>query len=143
MDLIFKKPCFVHVGIDAGEAHRARMSGPEKGMEQRYILIEEQIDRDGCKNIIQKKGLRLPEKSGCFICPFQKKHQWKQLRRQHPELFCKAQKMEKRYVERRKKEGKEPLFMIGDAPIEILIDEKQLCLPGLEEIEYPPCECGL
>lgn len=67
-----EKPCFVMLGIDAGESHRARLNS-KKGVENRYPLIEHGIDRDGCKKMIAEAGLIVPPKSGCFFCMFQKK----------------------------------------------------------------------
>jgi len=90
-----QKPCFMFIGIDAGEAHRAKITSKGK-IEYRWPLIEEDIDREGCKQIIRDHVLPVPPKSGCFICPFQRPDQWKKLRREHPDLFCIAQKLEKK-----------------------------------------------
>lgn len=134
-------PCFVHLGIDAGEQHRARMSSVG-GRENRYILIEEGIDRDGCKQIIKDHGLPVPRKSGCFICPFQRAAQWRELRRNHPDLFCMAQQLETAQNEQRIALGK-PLMWYRDKPLRAIANEKQSALPGFESMEYPPCQCGL
>jgi hypothetical protein len=50
------------LGIDAGEAHR--MPGKIRP------LVDLDIDRDGCESIIRQAGLPVPEKSGCWHCPF-------------------------------------------------------------------------
>ena len=142
----YETPCFVMMGIDAGESHRARF-GTNKGVENRYPLIEEGIDREGCKKIIKAHGLPVPMKSGCWFCPFQRIGQWRKLRREHPDLFCKAMKLEKAQNEARKENGKGPFNLIREnLPLSKLVsvaEEKQRVLPGLEEIEYPPCQCGL
>jgi len=87
------RPCFQFIGIDAGEAHRATISS-NKGIELRYPLIEENITRQGCKDIIANHGEIVPMKSGCWFCAFQRKGQWRQLRKKHPDLFCKAIQLE-------------------------------------------------
>jgi hypothetical protein len=90
----FKPPAYSMLGIDAGEAHRAKIVS-EKGIENRYPLVEAGISRDGCKEIIRAHGLPVPQKSGCFICPYQRQGQWKRLRAKHPDLFCRAEQLEK------------------------------------------------
>lgn len=138
-----ERPCFQLVGIDAGEAHRARIS-TKKDVENRYPLVEHELDRAGCIDLIEQHGLEVPMKSGCWFCPFQRKGQWLALRKKHPDLFCKAQKLEKAQFEARAEKGKGPIFLFRkDKPLATLINDKQKALPGMEEIEYPPCQCGL
>lgn len=140
-------PCFMLLGIDYGEAKRAKISIKD-GIEHRWPLIEAEIDRDGCKQIIEKHCLPLPMKSGCFFCPYQKVRQWKQLRRMHPNLFCKAEKLEKENIKYRiknKKINKNGKTKMSISPsgktLRVLIEEDQMVL--FEQDEYPPCQCGL
>ena len=136
-----EKPCFVNMGIDAGESHRARLSS-KKRCENRYPLIEHGIDRDECVALIQRHGLRVPDKSGCYFCMFQKPSQWRKLRREKPDLFCKAKQMEEFVIQWRFLEGKDPFFLCNNGkPLTQFINEKQVVLPGMEELEYPPCQC--
>ena len=132
-------PAFVLLGFASDESHRAKLK-TKKGFEYRYPLIENEIGRAECKEIIKSANLPIPIKSGCYICPFQPIWQWKELRRIHPDLFCKAQQLENGYIERRRIEGKPPLY-IRDKPLETLIDVNQRML--FKENEYPPCECML
>ena len=130
-DQIFKhieKPCFTLIGIDAGEAKRARIA-TTKGVENRYPLIESDMDREGCKDLIRRAGLPLPKKSGCFICPFQSRQQWKDLRRFHPDLFCIAEQLEKA-------SGR----TYGRMSLSAMINEKQGNL--FREDDFPPCFCA-
>ena len=83
------------IGIDAGEAHRARRVR-HKG--RIYPLIELGISRNECKRIIKKAGLGIPQKSGCFICPYQKKRQWIELKKYHPDLWKIAVDLEKNSI---------------------------------------------
>lgn len=138
----FKPPAFELIGIDADESHRAKIN-VRKGLESRYPLIEAGIGRNECKKIIADKGLPVPPKSGCYICPFQRVGQWKNLRREHPDLFCKAVNLEKRNIEYRIERGKKPLYLSQNpkAPLKAIVNEDQYAL--FEQDEYPPCRCSL
>ena len=127
------------LGIDAGESHRARMSS-KNGVENRYPLIEEGINRESCRQIIREHGLPDPGKSGCWFCPFQRVSQWKKLRREHPDLFCMALQLERRASSYRIERGKTPIT-ISYRPLDEMINDRQLVL--FPEAEYPPCQCVL
>ena len=134
-------PCFMLVGIDWDEVKRVKISS-HKGVENRYPLIENEINREGCKDIIKFHGLPVPMKSGCYICPFQKRQQWIELRRNHPDLFCKAVQMEERNKKYRISKGKKPLTLSASKKsLKTIIDENQMNL--FEPDNYPPCQCGL
>jgi hypothetical protein len=138
-----QRPCWNLVGIDVGESHRARIVN-RKGIETRYPLIEHGLDRGGCLEIIKRHGLPAPIKSGCFFCCYQGVGQWKELRRRHPELFCKAVALEKLSMENaRENNKKHPGFLcnLGDRTIEQIVNERNRFL--FKEMEYGPCECGL
>jgi 3'-phosphoadenosine 5'-phosphosulfate sulfotransferase (PAPS reductase)/FAD synthetase len=126
-----KKPCWMAIGIDAGESHRARDSNISR-VEFVHPLVDAGIDRQGCKNLIIRHGLKVPPKSGCWICPFQRPDQWKELRRNHPALFCRAERMETasgRTFDRRGRSLKQ------------IINERQNFITA--DMDYPPCNCGL
>lgn len=137
----YQRPCFENIGFDAGEAHRAKISSVG-GVETRWPLIEAGVDRAGCIEIIKAHDLPIPIKSGCYICPFQRRAQWVELRRSHPDLFCRAQKLEAANVEARLARGKEPIYLDpGGRPLDALVREKEAFL--FDEMEYPPCQCEL
>ena len=52
-----------------------------------YPLIDFRMDRDACVRLIEREGLRVPVKSGCYICPFMDKKRREYLRRNHPNLW--------------------------------------------------------
>lgn len=135
----YKKPCFQHLGFDAGEAHRAKI-GVDKGIENRFLLIEYDIDRDGCKKIISDHGLPIPIKSGCYCCPFQNRTQFSELRRHHPELFCKVEKMENDAINSGRCYDKKWVYL-RQMPIREYIKEGQLNIFEIDD--YPPCQCSL
>jgi len=79
------------IGIDAGEAHRAE----GKWKKNIFPLIEMGINRKGCERIIRSVGWGVPQKSGCYICPYQRKRQWVELKKHHPDLWKIAVDLEK------------------------------------------------
>lgn len=132
------KPCFQLIGIDAGESHRAKFSCVN-GVENRFPLIEYDIDRKGCIEIIKKHGLPVPMKSGCYFCPFQRGDQVRLLRRKHPELFCRMKKIEDQVVEKMARRGKPPHYIYRQ-PLDVIVNERQSVMwPEMK----PPCTCGL
>jgi len=133
------KPCFSLIGFSADEAHRAKIT-TEKGVENRFPLVERGIDRARCIEIIKSHGLPVPMKSGCYFCPFQRVGQWKKLRNEHPDLFCKAKKLEDDQIIARAEHGKGPLYLSAK-PLSETINERQGKI--FEADEYPPCQCGL
>lgn len=135
-----EKPCTVHIGYAFDESHRAKIHS-EDGVEYRWLLIEHEITRQGCIDLIKSKGLKIPRKSGCYICPFQGLLEFKELRREHPDLFCTVKTIEEEQNKRYTKDGRKwkPYYLCG-SPLS-RIDEVQY-LPGFGD-EYPPCQCGL
>lgn len=132
----FQKPCFSLIGIDYGERKRAKFYY-EKGIENRFPLIEAKIDRKECERIIKRHGLPLPMKSGCYFCPYQSKNQWKELRRKHPNLFCKAVQLEEQIRTRRAT----ATICFDGIMIKNRLEEQNRFL--FEELTFPPCNCGL
>jgi len=122
------------IGIDAGEAHRA-----EKRIKQgnRFPLIEMGINRNGCMELIKKVGWGIPQKSGCFFCPYQRKRQWVELKKYHPDLWKIAVKMEKQSRERT------PLYTFqGGVSLEDYVQDQD----KQEELDFgvvldQKCEC--
>jgi hypothetical protein len=135
----YQKPCFQFIGFSTDEAKRARIS-IDAGVENRWPLLEHEISREGCKKIIAANDLPIPMKSGCFICPMQRISQWKQLRRVHPDLFCKAQQLEKANMDNAIKKGKKPMTLHSSGRLlASIVNEAQTQL--FEQDEYPPCQC--
>ena len=133
-----ERPCFQMIGFSTDEAHRAKIS-ITKGVENRFPLLERDIDRNECIKIIESHGFRIPMKSGCYFCPFQRVGQWRKLREEHPDLFCKALALEHNEVNARRALGKSLLYLT-DKRLDIIVNEKQMRFEGME---LPPCSCGL
>lgn len=59
-----------------------------------FPLVDRKITRAGCIEIIERAGLPVPVKSGCFFCPFNSGERWMWLHEEHPELYEKAVALE-------------------------------------------------
>ena len=127
------------VGIAADEAHR------QKG--RVCPLIDRGITRKGCIEIIESEGLSVPQKSGCYICPFQRKSQWRELYRRHPELYAKVSHLEVLSLQRR---GCQTSLVVGGdftlAELAAQIEQQTTFFDDNEMdelLQYKPCVCGL
>jgi len=78
-------PAIVAKGIDYSERHRVKPN--DRGPLNVYSLIDFKMDRKACVKLIEKEGLKVPMKSGCYICPFLDKKRREFLRRNHPDLW--------------------------------------------------------
>lgn len=74
------------IGISSEEAHRADKKSKDKIIDE-YPLIDADIDRDGCVEIIKNAGLDIPIKSGCYFCLYQAKRNWRRLLKKYPGLI--------------------------------------------------------
>lgn len=151
IDVFYSKPCVELIGFDFSEnIRRDRMIERNKVVSE-FPLITANIDRQGCIDIIKRHGLPVPPKSGCYICPFQSRKGWIELKRVHPDLFCKATKLEKLCNERRAVAGKEPVYF-RDIPLETLVLPKDSAGYRAKagqgtmfdpDYDKPPCRCAL
>ena len=128
------------LGIAADESWRMPLA--------RRPLVDRGIDRDGCVRIIKGAGLSVPHKSGCYICPFQRNDQWRELWTRYPELFERAARLER--MPRNKTEGwvGRGYVLAADGHTTLaqrrLAYESQMQLFDDEELmEYRPCLCSL
>ena len=146
----YQKPCVELIGFDADEAGRIKSITIRDLVDTQFPLIYSGLGRQDCIDIIERHGLPIPSKSGCYICPFQGRGQWIELREKHPELFCKARRLEELTNERRAAQGKEPAYY-REIPLEALIQVKdgagRRAIGGQTEMfddhDRPPCRCGL
>lgn len=134
------KPCFLFLGIAAEEAHRAKRNKEyEFGIVRDYPLIDHNINRQGCVEIIKRHGLPVPPKSGCFFCPFQKASEIRELYHRCDDLFDKALELEKRNIEYNKAKGKKQsgYLHISNRPLEVVAMTDQIELFD----DMWPCAC--
>jgi hypothetical protein len=76
-----------------------------------YPLIDLRMNRQACKEIIASVGLPEPPKSSCYFCPFHKKGEWVEMKRDKPELFQKAVEIERQINRKRTEIGRDGLFL--------------------------------
>jgi len=111
-------------------------------------LVDANITRKGCIEIIETEGLDVPQKSGCFICPFMSKHQWRILWERHPELFQRAMDLEDGANRGSSQHWNATLDPSGKITLRQrkLAYESQIELPGIDMddlLRYKPCICTL
>ena len=82
-----------YMGIAVDEIHRMKDSR-EPFITNIYPLIDKRLTRSDCVDIIEAAGLPVPQKSGCFFCPFNSSERWRQLLELNPVLFEKAIELE-------------------------------------------------
>ncbi len=127
------------IGIAADEAHRQK--------DRICPLVDEGITRKGCIEIIKAEGLDVPQKSGCYICPFMRTSQWRELWERHPDLYERAARLEELSSEKRGRfatfdpDGKRTLRDLarGFSAQSTMFDPDDW--EGL--MEYKPCMCTL
>lgn len=114
----FQMPCISYVGICAGEEKRINNHISKKKINTQYPLVEKGIDRARCITIIREHGLTVPKKSGCWLCPFMRKLEVRELLLNYPELYARRKKLEKAVVPKKK-----PIYLSYDTPIEVIAME--------------------
>lgn len=104
-------PCEVLIGISVDEIERAGRGKNEKWEDRKYPLLDLGYRRSDCVDIIKNAGLPVPPKSSCFFCPFHSILTWRELRRDHNELFEKAAQLEDKLNERRHTREMQPVYL--------------------------------
>lgn len=72
-------------GMTMDELNRLSDSGVAY-LHHRYPLVEEpfRFKRAQCETWLAERQLRIPPKSSCFYCPYQRNDQWRDMRDNHP-----------------------------------------------------------
>lgn len=130
----------VGIGISLDEISRAntRRKEPHETLVYPLVGIGEdtglKMTRLDCERLIRDAGLPVPPKSSCFFCPFHKPAAWADLHRERPDLFDKAAHLEDTLNERRRRLGKDPVYLTRFAvPLREAIDTDQPLLPLLDD----------
>jgi 3'-phosphoadenosine 5'-phosphosulfate sulfotransferase (PAPS reductase)/FAD synthetase len=136
-------PAITGLGISTDEFQRAKTERDPRRPHilRHYPLIEMNLSRMDCQKIIRNAGLPVPPKSSCWFCPFQGLDQWRTLRRNQPELFAKAEELEKMLNERRKMLNRDNVWLTRfNRPIgEVVADQMVLELGDLDNCESGYC----
>ncbi len=124
------------LGIAADEPNRVHYDDPQV----QYPLVERGVTRPECIRIIQRAGLPVPRKSGCFFCPGQRVSQWRDLYLHYPDLYERAAAIERTASERCQK-------WVTLDPHGVSLDQmKARRWEGLMEMdlsEWLPCACAV
>jgi len=139
-----------NIGIAAEESHRARFA-EFQGIALEYPLVDRRIGRDQCKEIIVAAGLSMPPKSGCWLCPFQRLSEWRELYDLRPDLFQVALELDNAAMDKMRGTRANPfegqLTFKFHKPLAAIAEmwDKQMELPLMPdpEYEYQMCECRL
>jgi len=83
-----------YIGYDADEDHRAKIPEDNK-YKYEYPLVEWDMGRDECLEVIAEAGLCPPGKSACYFCPSSRPSEIRQLKQVYPELADRAIAMER------------------------------------------------
>lgn len=105
------------VGFDASEDHRRKDSDCEK-YNVVYPLMDWDIDRADCEEIIKKSSLPMPIKSSCYMCPNMKGPEIREMALNEPEALAMALKVEDAFLKSNNAKGRhidtDLLRRIGD-----------------------------
>ena len=129
------------LGIAADESHRQR--------QKVRPLVDRYIGRKECISIIEHENLSVPRRSGCYICPFQRDHQWRELWDIHAELFKRAMRLEEGAKRTKSGRTRATLDPRGRITLRQRKFRYETQLPMLDDAEmddllaYRPCVCGL
>ena len=124
------------LGIGPEESHRQRPS-ETTDCSNIFPLIEKQLDREHCRQLILAAGLPIPPKSGCWLCPFQPKRSWITLRKEHPDLYRKA-----RELEINGQGFERGVYLAGDKPLAEYLASGRVAVND-DQLELAiPCACS-
>jgi hypothetical protein len=104
-------PAHVAIGFSVDEVQRVARRRENEVERPEYPLIELGLARDDCVDVIAAAGLPVPERSACWFCPFHRAGYWAELRRDEPELFERAARLEALMNRRRRASGRPPAWL--------------------------------
>lgn len=84
---------FKAIGFDGGEVRRVKLIEDDYCLLW-HLLIDWDLDRADCEELVRSAGLPVPVKSSCFYCPSRTKKEVLELEQEHPDLFERALKIE-------------------------------------------------
>lgn len=139
-----ERPALVGLGISLDEYRRIRAaSDPRSPLIYRvYPLIDLEMTRQDCLNVIAKEGLPIPPRSACWFCPFHSLEEWRRLQRETPDLFEKSCQLEEAMQARRIALGKDAVYFT-DAGARERLPLQRIVGPDVQlTMEEESCEGG-
>lgn len=119
-----------YIGYEYNEQGRVDKANMNPGVayeDCEYPLYNLGLTRQDCIEYIKKCGEPVPEKSGCFHCPFTKKCGWVKLYLTHKDLYDRAM-----FLEENSKEYKKGTYL-SSKPLRVIAGQIKAMTP--EEIE--------
>lgn len=94
--LCANSPAVSYVGLRADETEDQRkgMYGVIEGVEKRYPLREWGWGLNDVLNYLDNQGIKIPERTDCAVCFYQRIGEWWNLWKDHPEHFAQGEAME-------------------------------------------------
>lgn len=105
------EPAALAIGISLDEYHRASNKRQEPYEVIEYPLLDLGLARVDCQRIIAEAGLPVPPKSSCYFCPYHRPQHWREMRRDEPDLFEKAARLEDHINNRPDRRNKDPMYL--------------------------------
>jgi len=116
----FKRPAVVYIGYTINEFKRMKHSRDDD-LHNQYPMISMGWTLEDAINYIKSKHQVVPHRSWCWFCPFQSQGSWKELRRNHLDLYHKAKELEQISIN----ENKGMTLAAGNKYLEDITQEKQ------------------
>jgi hypothetical protein len=132
------------IGISFDERSRMRIS-TNKRRENYYPLVDNFLRRVDGINFVNEMGLKPPQRSSCFFCPFHSNRYWQWLKDNHPSEFAKAVDFEKKIQERQNDYNTDKVFLHRDCkPLnEVIFSNRDQLNMFPELIDECGGECGI
>lgn len=138
------------LGISLDEFHRARNTqwtdheGKQSfGFQKRreYPLLDLRLKRDDCRQIVTDAGLPMPPKSSCWFCPFHRRNEWIEMKRDSPDLFQAAVELEGQLNEKRAAMGRDRIYLHTSlTPLAQAVGDQ---LPLFSDEAWASCDAGV
>lgn len=88
-------PATLYVGLRADEEERKGLFDPD--IETRFPLREWGWGLSEVVGYLRRRGVRIPSRTDCARCPYQRLGEWRELLRKHPDIYADAEAMEDAY----------------------------------------------
>jgi hypothetical protein len=85
-----QRPVEMWIGISIDEAVKRMKGSGLKWVENRWPLVERQLDRRACARWLVGHGYPLPPKSACVFCPYKRDREFALMRDEDPVSFARA-----------------------------------------------------
>jgi len=118
-------PAVTGLGISVDEIERARDSSGFDDQVLEYPLLQLNMNRKACFDVIKEAGLPEPPKSACFFCPFHTMENWRRLKIERRDLFDKSVYLEEQINNKRDAGGKDKVWLTRYAkPLDLVVDDQ-------------------